>query len=64
MEEDFLEEVFNGFCKSLNETRSVFCEFERKDGRMRLESADCDYGECPHSKTCLLMEQAKEIEGA
>ncbi len=54
------EEVFySGFCKALNETRTVLCEFEeREDGRV-LISADCAYGKCPHSGDCRLMEPAR-----
>lgn len=62
MEDDIIEMMFSGFCKTLNETRSVLCEFKREDGRLKLEQADCAYGTCPHSKTCLLMKQARETE--
>lgn len=46
--EEIEEAVFNGFCKTLNETRSVFCEFEVQDGRLCLAEADCDYGPVPY----------------
>ncbi len=62
--DDVMEEVFNGFCKALNESRTVFCEFERKGGKLTLESADCAYGACPHTEVCLLMKQAREREEA
>lgn len=60
MEEMITEETYSGFCKALNETRTVFCEFEEQDGRRILSSVDCAYGRCPHSKSCLLMKQAEE----
>ncbi|MCI8506307.1 MAG: ubiquinone biosynthesis protein UbiE [Lachnospiraceae bacterium] len=60
MEEPMIEETYSGFCKALNETRTVFCEFEEKDGKRILSSADCAYGACPHSKICLLMKQMEE----
>ena len=59
--EEIEEAVFNGFCKILNETRSVFCEFEVQDGRLCLAEADCDYGACPHTETCVLMKQAGDL---
>ena len=62
MQDDYTEEAYSGFCKTLNETRTVFCEFERKDGKLCLTQADCAYGTCPHTKTCLLMNQAIKEE--
>ena len=62
MEDEIIEMMLSGFCKTLNETRTVLCEFEKKDGKLRLEQADCAYGTCPHSKTCLLMKPAREAE--
>ena len=50
--------MYSGFCKALNETRTVFCEFTEKDGKRSLSQADCAYGACPHTETCLLMKQA------
>ena len=58
MEETIIEEMYSGFCKALNETRTVFCEFVEKDGKRLLSQADCAYGTCPHTETCLLMRQA------
>ncbi len=58
MEETIIEEMYSGFCKALNETRTVFCEFVEKDGKRSLSQADCAYGTCPHTETCLLMRQA------
>ena len=29
-----------------------------KDGKRSLSQADCAYGTCPHTETCLLMRQA------
>ena len=60
MEEAMMEKTYSGFCKALNETRTVFCEFEEKDGKRIFSGADCAYGACPHSKTCLLMKQMEE----
>ena len=55
------EEVFySGFCKALNETRTVLCEFDEEGA---LLSADCAYGNCPHSLSCRLMEPVREREG-
>ncbi|MCD2493038.1 ubiquinone biosynthesis protein UbiE [Lacrimispora sp. NSJ-141] len=62
MDDDLIEEMFSGFCKTFNETRTVICEFVKRDGQIRLESAGCAYGKCPHSKMCLLMKQAREME--
>lgn len=62
MDDDIIEVMVSGFCKTLNETRSVLCEFEKKDGKLKLEHADCAFGSCQHSKTCLLMKQALEQE--
>ena len=59
-EGELAEEMYSGFCKTLNETRTVFCEFEKRDGKRCLTHVDCAYGTCPHSKSCLLMKQAEE----
>ena len=59
-EGELIEEMYSGFCKTLNETRTVFFEFENRGGKRFFAHADCAYGTCPHSKTCLLMKQAKE----
>lgn len=59
---EFREEVLSGFCKTLNQTRSVFCEFEREEGSWKLTECDCDYGDCQHSDGCILMGQVKDIE--
>lgn len=50
------EEFVSGFCKAQNQTRRVLCEFKiRPDGEKELVSADCAFGRCPHSGSCLLM---------
>ena len=54
--DDIIEEVFGGFCKALNESRTVFCEFARgEDGKLRLDNADCAYGACPHTEVLSLI---------
>jgi len=57
---EIIEETYSGFCKALNETRTVFCEFEEVNGSACLESADCAFGRCEHTKTCLLMKPVRE----
>ncbi len=58
--EEVAEEMYSGFCKALNETRTVFCEFIEKGGERFLSQADCAYGTCPHTQSCLLMKQANK----
>ena len=31
MDDDFIEEMFSGFCKNFNETRTVICEFVKRE---------------------------------
>lgn len=59
---EYREEVFSGFCKALNQTRSVFCEFENDGSGWKMTDHDCDYGECQHSEACILMAQKNDIE--
>ncbi len=59
MDETVIEEMYSGFCKAQNETRTVFCEFVETEGKRSLSQADCAYGTCPHTETCRLMEQVK-----
>ena len=55
----FEEQFYSGFCKALNQTRTVLCEIERDDdGTVTSLEADCAFGDCPHTGDCLLMSQA------
>lgn len=61
MEERISEEFVSGFCKAMNQTRTVMCEFElQEDGKKKLVFCDCAYGKCEHSAGCLLMGQRQK----
>lgn len=64
IDDEITEEMFSGFCKTFNETRTVICEFEKTDGGLRLSHADCAYERCSHRETCLVMQPVRDMERA
>lgn len=59
---EILEEMVSGYCRAFDQTRIVTCEYEVLPEGRRLQSTDCDYGVCVHSKSCTLMKQVLEAE--
>ncbi|MCI8854078.1 MAG: ubiquinone biosynthesis protein UbiE [Lachnospiraceae bacterium] len=60
--DEIWEEMVSGYCRAYDQTRIVTCEYEKMPEGRRLQSTDCDYGNCIHSKSCRLMRQALELE--
>ncbi len=60
--EEYSEELISGFCKTQNETRRVFCEYELQDGKWVLTGSDCCFTGCEHFKTCVVMQEARKKE--
>lgn len=60
---EIVEVFISGFCRSSNETRTVACEYERReDGTLRLTEFDCNHEKCPNSAACLIYKEAVERE--
>lgn len=59
MEDDIIEMIFSGFCRTYNQGNMVTCEFRRNQGALLLEDADCAYDQCIHKGSC---EVAKQIQ--
>lgn len=58
--EDIAEKYCSGFCKSLNATRMVCCEYREQDGRYELTGTDCNYDSCSWFRDCTLMAEARK----
>lgn len=60
---EIVEAFISGFCRSSNETRTVACEYERReDGTLKLTEFDCNYETCPNHAACLIYKEAAERE--
>lgn len=57
--DDVTEEIRQGYCRAIDQSRMVTCEYTRKDDKWVLEHTDCNYGACVHSRTCRIMEEAE-----
>ncbi len=58
MEREF---IFSGYCRQLDQARTVLCEFSESDGLRLLLSADCRYPDCRFLSECPI---AAEIAGS
>ena len=56
------EEFISGFCRTLNMTNTVCCEYETAEGRRKLTFMDCVYEKCEHHSSCLIYREALERE--
>lgn len=63
MEEDIIEEVFSGFCRTCNRGQTVTCEFVKGSGGICLEQADCAYEHCIHAGSCEVARQIRDYMG-
>ena len=60
---EIIEEMYQGYCRTSDQSRIVTCEYHIEDDKKVLDYTDCAYGTCVHSKTCKLIEQIKsELE--
>ena len=55
---EIIEEIYQGYCRAIDASRMVTCEYKKEKDTLKLEYTDCNYGPCVHSKTCKIMEQA------
>ncbi|MBQ1312371.1 MAG: hypothetical protein IIY55_11035 [Blautia sp.] len=57
------EEVFiSGFCRTINGTNTVCCEYEEIEGKRKLVFMDCVFEKCEHHAACLIYKEAREKE--
>lgn len=56
--DEIVEEIYQGYCRTIDNSRMVTCEYKKENGRLVLDCADCDYGSCVHSRDCKIMAQA------
>ncbi len=56
MEQD--EKFISGFCRTLNRTNTVCCEYEEVNGKKKLVFMDCYYESCEHHSSCLIYKEA------
>ena len=56
------EEFYSGFCKTINDTRRICCEFRVEDGKYLFDNSDCEYEGCHFREECLVIRQALERE--
>ncbi len=59
---EIIEEIFQGYCRTIDQARTVTCEYSMENDKKVMEYIDCSYGKCVHSKTCKLVESVREIE--
>ena len=57
---EIIEEIYQGYCRTLDQARTVTCEYHMDDNKKVIEYVDCSYGKCVHSKTCKLIEPIRE----
>jgi len=56
-------EFVSGYCRANDNSRLAECTFFREpDGRLKLDSMDCDYGQCAYSDECTVAKAALEME--
>lgn len=58
-----LEYIFSGFCRTFNQSQTVTCEFEEKEGKVELSEVDCAYDRCIHRGSCQIAKQIREVLG-
>ena len=46
------ETVINGFCRSQNQGRRVFCVFVNDNGEWELDDVNCEYLKCQYKSGC------------
>lgn len=55
---EIIEEIYQGYCRAIDASRMVTCEYTKENDKLILNYTDCNYGLCVHSKTCKIMKQA------
>ncbi len=46
------ESCFSGYCRQIDAARTVFCEYELRDGIRFLAETDCLWPACEHAAEC------------
>lgn len=58
--EEIIEKLISGFCRTCNDTRTVFCEYEcQSTGNFRLAEMGCGHESCRHTGSCLILKEAE-----
>ena len=56
------EEFISGFCRNINGSNTVCCEYEITDGKKKLTFMDCAYKRCVNSGACEINKEACALE--
>ena len=59
---EIMEEIYQGYCRTLDQARTVTCEYHLHGSEKVIEYIDCSYETCVHNKTCKLIEPIREIK--
>lgn len=57
---EIMEEMLQGYCRSMDQSRIVTCEYHIEMNQKVYEYTDCAFGKCVHSDTCVLMKSVRE----
>lgn len=58
---EIIEEFLSGFCRTINGTQSVCCEYSEENGEKILEFMDCAHAVCVHMGACEIYKEALRI---
>lgn len=56
------EEFISGFCRTMNGSNTVCCEYAITDGKKKLTFMDCAYKRCVNSGACEIYKEACALE--
>lgn len=56
---DWNEKIYQGYCRSSDQSRMVICEYHIEDEKNIMDHVDCAYGACVHSNVCELIKGLK-----
>ena len=54
------EACFSGYCRQMDQTRMVFCEYEEGQEGAALQSVDCCYPTCEFAAECPVADQMRK----
>ena len=57
------EEFISGFCRTLNGTNTVCCEYTEESGERGLTFMDCAHEDCMHHGACEIYKEAQRLAG-
>lgn len=56
-----IEEFLSGFCRTMNGTNTVCCEYTEEQGIRYLEFMDCAHEGCVHCGSCEIYKEAHRL---